>query len=106
MEMSLGDFFDRWTVLLLKAQAGADSGELAAYEAELGAMLRDSRSVASWRALVQLAQANAIGWELEAQLAQAKGNLEAVGKLALRIRDNNNQRVKAKGLINELGNPL
>lgn len=111
MRMPWGDFFDRWTILRMKARLDAAAAEeLSRYEAEL-AELTSSDLAMVMGSVAQLAETNAKIWLVEASIRQEYGDdaeaqedlsLEEVGRRALRIREYNKLRIQAKNRINSL----
>jgi len=114
MRMPWGDFFDRWTILLMKSRLDNDAGkELSKYDAELKRVMyeEDFDRAQLMCAVAQLAEANGKIWIVEASIrqeykddseAQEELSLEEVGSRALRIRGYNKLRVEAKNRINML----
>lgn len=116
MKVKMGDFFDRFTILNMKARLDDNAKvELAEFKAELHKIQRDK--VWKWNAhilvpwIMQLAEANAKTWLKEASIRKEYSSdpeagqdldLAEVGKRALEIRDYNKLRIEAKNAIDRV----
>jgi hypothetical protein len=97
MKVSIGDIFDKWSILRMKVKLSEDvREEYEEYVKELaGIPLNDS--------VFDLIEINSKMWILEADIRNGKEMpLEEVGKRALQIRDLNKIRIEAKNKINEI----
>lgn len=105
MEMKKSDILDRWTILIMKARLDVNA------KLELDDCDLEVRSIVEkvgLYALMQLMEANAKIWALEASIRQeykddsqssSKLSLEEIGRRALQIREYNKLRIEAKTLI-------
>lgn len=105
MEMKKSDLLDRWTILLMKARLDA-SAKLELENCDQEA--HNAVEKVGLHSLMQLMEANAKIWALEASIRQeykddsqssSKLSLEEVGRRALQIREYNKLRIEAKTLI-------
>jgi hypothetical protein len=116
MKVKMSDFFDRFTILHMKARLDKNAKiELMKFKTELRRVKRDevwSRSsdlLVPW--IMQLAEANAKIWVKEASIrkeyvsdneADQDLALNEIGKRALEIRDYNKLRIEAKNAIDQI----
>lgn len=127
MEMKVGDFFDRYTILLQKAEFDKSAQtELVRFEEELRLILLNEinamvggiqerpvglLSLEFIKSLCSLSIANAKIWENEAAIkaeysddpsANQKLSLEQVGSRTLVIRKHNKRRITSKSSIDKM----
>lgn len=113
--MKVSDFFDRVTILKMKSEfdmtAKQELDYIASYMINSVSSLSNEKIKDFLFALMDLSQANAKIWMLEASLrkeyssdpsSKEKLDMEQVGKRALAIRDMNKKRLKAKEQIDLL----
>lgn len=101
IQMSHGEICDRYTILKMKADIDpALLPTLLDYTAAVRTMIVDKPWVCTL--LVDIAQANAKIWMLEADIRNHKKMTDAeVGRRAIQIRDLNAKRVQAKAEIDK-----
>lgn len=113
MRMKFSDVADRWTILRMKARLDEDARrELAKFDDEVRTMIALTAGGALHRlldAVLTLMEANSKIWILEASIrreyaadAGEELDLREVGRRALKIREINGQRVRAKQDIDEM----
>lgn len=99
MKMTVGDMFDKWSILRMKVRL-LDSicDEYIEIKKEI-----KQYDTGYFDSLADLIEANSKIWILEADIRNGKDMpLEEVGKRALQIRDINKMRVDAKNKINKI----
>ncbi len=101
IQMSHGDVCDRFTILKMKAELDpALLHELLDYTAAVRVMITDKPWICTL--LTDLAISNAKIWMLESDIRNHKKMTDAeVGRRAIKIRDYNAKRVKAKAEIDK-----
>jgi hypothetical protein len=116
MRMKMGDFFDRLTILRMKARLDKNAKqELGEFMAEFRKAMgkktwkRNAHVLVPW--IMQLAEVNAKTWIKEASIRKEYSSdpeagqdldLAEVGKRALEIRDYNRLRIEAKNAIDRV----
>jgi len=116
MKVKYSDLFDRWTILLMKAEVDETAKlELSTYQVEILRSIADcpvGRMRDLFPAIVGIAMANAKIWGCEAAIRMecpkdpAAGgpapDLREIGRRALEIRSYNKLRLKAKAEIDDI----
>jgi len=99
MKMTVGDIFDKWSILRMKARVLDNIGdEYIEIKKEI-----ERYDTGIFDSMADLIEANSKIWILEADIRNGKDMpLEEVGKRALQIRDINKMRIEAKNKINKI----
>ncbi len=100
MNMTVGDIFDKWSILGMKVrELSQDLEEYEKYNKEAQELFNVSFIIQ----VADLVRANQKIWTLESDIRNGKDMpLEEVGRRALQIRDINRMRIEAKNKINEI----
>lgn len=100
MNMTVGDIFDKWSILRMKVRLlGEDSDEYARYSQEVTKLFK----IEFLPDVADLIEANSKIWILESDIRNGKNmHLKEVGQRALQIRDINQMRIEAKNTINAI----
>jgi hypothetical protein len=102
MKMTVGDIFDKWSILRMKFKLSDDvSVEYDDIRREVAVKEKDFYKIQEY--VFDLIEANSKIWILESDIRNGKDMpLEEVGRRALQIRDINKMRIEAKNKINEI----
>jgi hypothetical protein len=100
MNMTVGDIFDKWSILRMKVRLlGEDSDEYARFSQEVTSLFK----IEFLPDVADLIEANSKIWVLESDIRNGKDMpLEEVGRRALQIRDINGTRIVAKNTISAI----
>ena len=112
MKMPIGEIFDRYTIVKLKNERLENGTEivdqLELYENEIKKLigkLSKRKQVVARQLLLELTRINSIIWDLEKDLRDGFENqlrLEEIGRTAIKIRNYNGFRVRAKNDLYDL----